>query len=80
LPKDANEDLLPLYGGKIWITGDNGEKLSIPYGGIYFPNSPPFLDISMLTTVIGAAYDTEKAFDTMFVIDPYITQQGRNWS
>lgn len=25
--------MLPLYGGKIWIKGDNGEKLCIPYAG-----------------------------------------------
>ncbi|KAI9147819.1 Subtilisin NAT [Paramyrothecium foliicola] len=60
LPEDVNEDLLPLYGGKIWVKGDNGEKLSIPYGG--------------------AAYDTEKAFDSMFSSEPYINQHGRNWS
>ena len=33
LPKDIDDDFLPLYGGKIWVNGDNGEKLSIPYGG-----------------------------------------------
>lgn len=32
LPKVDDENL-PLYGGKIWFNGDNGEKLSVPYGG-----------------------------------------------
>jgi hypothetical protein len=27
------DDYLPLYGGKIWFKGDNGERLSVPYGG-----------------------------------------------
>ncbi|KJZ76749.1 hypothetical protein HIM_03626 [Hirsutella minnesotensis 3608] len=44
-PKNVSDDLLPLYGGKIWVKGSNGEELCIPYGG--------------------AAYDTEKAFDSM---------------
>lgn len=51
---DIEDDSLPLYGGKVWVLGDNGESLSIPYGG--------------------AAYDTEKEFDTMFANDPYITE------
>ncbi|KAG5971559.1 hypothetical protein E4U58_007410 [Claviceps cyperi] len=46
LPRHVNDDMLPLYGGKLHLKGDNGEDLCIPYGG--------------------AAYDTEKAFDTMF--------------
>lgn len=29
---------------------------------------------------IGAAYDTEKAFDTMFLGDPFITDWGANWT
>lgn len=33
LPLGANDDMLPLYGGKIWINGDNDEELCIPYGG-----------------------------------------------
>ena len=32
---DVSDDYLPLYGGKIWVKGDNGEKLSIPYGGMF---------------------------------------------
>ncbi|KAH6606197.1 hypothetical protein Trco_005350 [Trichoderma cornu-damae] len=60
LPVAVNDDYLPLYGGKIWIRGSNGEDLSIPYGG--------------------AAYDTEKAFDTMFLGDPFITNWGANWT
>ncbi|KAM4057922.1 subtilase family protein [Hirsutella rhossiliensis] len=46
LPLKANDSMLPVYGGKIWIKGDNGEELCIPYAG--------------------AAYDTGKAFATMF--------------
>lgn len=30
---DVNDDYLPLYGGKVWFKGDNGERLSVPYGG-----------------------------------------------
>ncbi|KAL7951248.1 peptidase S8/S53 domain-containing protein [Trichoderma barbatum] len=60
LPKDINDDYLPLYGGKVWIRGSNGEDLSIPYGG--------------------AAYDTEKAFDSMFSGEPFITDRGANWT
>ncbi|KAL9484180.1 hypothetical protein ACSS6W_002969 [Trichoderma asperelloides] len=60
LPEGISDDYLPLYGGKIWIRGNNGEDLSIPYGG--------------------AAYDTEKAFDTMFLGDPFITDWGANWT
>ncbi|KAF8423869.1 peptidase S8/S53 domain-containing protein, partial [Tirmania nivea] len=33
-PQGLNETLLPVYGGKIVITGDNGERLEIPYLGI----------------------------------------------
>lgn len=32
LPNVTDDDLLPLYGGKIWIKGSNGEELCIPYG------------------------------------------------
>ncbi|KAL6898828.1 peptidase S8/S53 domain-containing protein [Trichoderma evansii] len=59
-PESVSDDYLPLYGGKVWIRGNNGEDLSIPYGG--------------------AAYDTEKAFDTMFLGDPFITDWGANWT
>ncbi|KAK1248218.1 hypothetical protein MKX08_006438 [Trichoderma sp. CBMAI-0020] len=59
-PEGISDDYLPLYGGKIWVRGNNGENLSIPYGG--------------------AAYDTEKAFDTMFLGDPFITDWGANWT
>lgn len=31
---DVDDDYLPLYGGKVWINSDHGEKLSIPYGGL----------------------------------------------
>lgn len=31
---DVKDDYLPLYGGKVCITSDHGEKLSIPYGGL----------------------------------------------
>lgn len=51
---DVDDEDLPLYGGKVWVLSDNGERLSIPYGG--------------------AAYDTEKEFDTMFSNDPYINE------
>ncbi|KAF5673203.1 putative subtilisin-like serine protease [Fusarium heterosporum] len=59
---EVNDDYLPLYGGKVWIHSDHGEKLSIPYGG--------------------AAYDTEKAFDDMFIVEPFITDPDRDasWS
>ncbi|KAG9250584.1 peptidase S8/S53 domain-containing protein [Emericellopsis atlantica] len=50
---DVDDDLLPMYGGKVHINGDNGERVSIPYGG--------------------AAYDTEKEFDTMFSTVPYLS-------
>jgi hypothetical protein len=33
LPSGVNDDMLPLYGGKIWIKGSNDEQLCIPYGG-----------------------------------------------
>ncbi|KND92962.1 Thermophilic serine proteinase [Tolypocladium ophioglossoides CBS 100239] len=31
--KNVDDDMLPLYGGKIWVKGSNGEELCIPYGG-----------------------------------------------
>ncbi|CAI6093329.1 unnamed protein product [Clonostachys chloroleuca] len=58
LPK-VNDELLPLYGGKIWFKGSNGESLSVPYGG--------------------AAYDTEKEFDSMFATQPYINEFENDW-
>ncbi|KAF5022434.1 hypothetical protein F66182_5519 [Fusarium sp. NRRL 66182] len=59
---DVDDDYLPLYGGKVWIVSDHGEKLSIPYGG--------------------AAYDTEKAFDNMFFVEPFLTDPNKDgaWS
>ncbi|OBS22133.1 hypothetical protein FPOA_08469 [Fusarium poae] len=59
---DVDDDYLPLYGGKVWVISDHGEKLSIPYGG--------------------AAYDTEKAFDNMFIAEPFITDPDKDltWS
>ncbi|KAM0245454.1 hypothetical protein ACHAP5_005410 [Fusarium lateritium] len=57
---DVDDDYLPLYGGKVWINSDHGEKLSIPYGG--------------------AAYDTEKAFDNMFIIEPFVTDPDKDLS
>ncbi|KID96640.1 Peptidase S8/S53, subtilisin/kexin/sedolisin, partial [Metarhizium majus ARSEF 297] len=50
------------FSGKIWMKGNNGEQLCIPYGG--------------------AAYDTEKAFDTMFDGAPMIDgwHGGATWS
>ena len=33
-PQGLDEALLPVYGGKIVITGNNGERLEIPYLGI----------------------------------------------
>ncbi|GAB0132019.1 hypothetical protein EsDP_00000469 [Epichloe bromicola] len=61
LPQDVDDNMLPLYSGKIHIKSDNGEKLCIPSG---------------------AAYDTEKAFDTMFDGKPIINgwREGANWS
>lgn len=29
---------------------------------------------------IGAAYDTEKAFDNMFIREPFITDMDRDWA
>ncbi|KAG6001893.1 hypothetical protein E4U21_003742 [Claviceps maximensis] len=52
LPQHVDDNMLPLYSGKLRIKSDNGEDLCIPYGG--------------------AAYDTEKAFDTMFDSKPTI--------
>ncbi|TWU78159.1 hypothetical protein ED733_007594 [Metarhizium rileyi] len=62
LPSGVDDDMLPLYNGKIWMKGDNDEQLSIPYGG--------------------AAYDTEKAFDTMFDGKPIIDgwHDGAVWT
>ncbi|KAH8706750.1 peptidase S8/S53 domain-containing protein [Ilyonectria robusta] len=57
---DVNDDYLPLYGGKVWVVSNHGERLAIPYGG--------------------AAYDTEKAFDNMFIADPSITELDGDWS
>jgi hypothetical protein len=72
LPQGLNDDYLPLYGGKVWINSDNGERLSIPYGGRSRVRRPRYgADHSA-----GAAYDTEKAFDTMFAGEPYIMQLG----
>ena len=34
LPTHVDDDLLPIYGGKVWIQGDNGEKQCIPFGGV----------------------------------------------
>lgn len=35
-PKVDDESKLPVYSGKILISGSNGEKLSVPYMGNYF--------------------------------------------
>lgn len=37
LPEHINDGYLPLYGGKVWIRGSNGDDLSIPYGGAFSP-------------------------------------------
>lgn len=37
---DVDDDYLPLYGGKVWIHADNGEKLSISYGGNAYFSRP----------------------------------------
>ncbi|KAG5978809.1 hypothetical protein E4U55_005909 [Claviceps digitariae] len=62
LPQHVDDNMLPLYSGKLRIKSDNDEDLCIPYGG--------------------AAYDTEKAFDTMFDSKPIIDgwHEGANWS
>ncbi|KAG5928720.1 hypothetical protein E4U42_000084 [Claviceps africana] len=62
LPQHVDDNMLPLYSGKLHIKSDNDEELCIPYGG--------------------AAYDTEKAFDTMFDGEPVIYgwHEGANWS
>ncbi|KAG5818422.1 hypothetical protein H9Q71_001393 [Fusarium xylarioides] len=63
---DVDDDYLPLYSGKVLINSDHGEKLAIPYG----------------ETLAGAAYDTEKAFDDMFIVDPFVTDPDKDsaWS
>jgi hypothetical protein len=33
MPDNLVEDLLPVYSGKVVITGSNGESLSVPYLG-----------------------------------------------
>jgi hypothetical protein len=33
MPDNLVKDLLPVYSGKIVITGSNGESLSVPYLG-----------------------------------------------
>lgn len=83
LPEHINDDYLPLYGGKVWIRGSNGDDLSIPYGGTFSPKidltySYQHVDASL--RLIGAAYDTEKAFDSMFLGEPFITDRGANWT
>lgn len=30
---DVDDDYLPLYGGKIWVVSNHGERLAVPYGG-----------------------------------------------
>ncbi|KAG6031336.1 hypothetical protein E4U41_007606 [Claviceps citrina] len=62
LPQHVDDNMLPLYNGKLHIKSDTGEDLCIPYGG--------------------AAYDTEKAFDTMFDGKPIIEgwHEGAKWS
>ncbi|VTT72934.1 unnamed protein product [Fusarium fujikuroi] len=59
---DVDDDYLPLYSGKVLINSDHGEKLAIPYG----------------ETLAGAAYDTEKAFDNMFIVDPFVTDPDKD--
>ncbi|KAK7431544.1 hypothetical protein QQZ08_002035 [Neonectria magnoliae] len=56
----VDDDYLPLYGGKVWVVSNHGERLAIPYGG--------------------AAYDTEKAFDNMFIAEPSITDLDGDWA
>lgn len=83
LPEHMNDDYLPLYGGKVWIRGSNGDDLSIPYGGAFSPE----IGLTWIhqhtdrgLRLIGAAYDTEKAFDSMFLGEPFITDRGANWT
>lgn len=33
LPQHVDDNMLPLYGGKLHIKSDNDEDLCIPYGG-----------------------------------------------
>ncbi|KAF6839147.1 serine endopeptidase [Colletotrichum musicola] len=35
-PKVQDESKLPIYSGKIWVSGSNGDRLSIPYLGAAF--------------------------------------------
>jgi hypothetical protein len=65
-----------MYGGKIWFHGDNGEKLSVPYGGKM--SHCQLARHSTRTTAdivapAGVAYDTEKEFDTMFTGEPSVS-------
>ncbi|PHH81808.1 hypothetical protein CDD82_7793 [Ophiocordyceps australis] len=59
-PKNINDDFLPIYGGKVWVNGDNGESLCVSYAG--------------------SAYDSEKAFDTMFMAEPKLEHAQPSWS
>jgi hypothetical protein len=76
-PPDVDDDYLPLYGGKVWVKGDNGEKLAISYGGEWCFSH--LIDDIMLTRSAGAAYDSEKEFDTMFAAPPYVNEYENDW-
>ncbi|ODA75991.1 hypothetical protein RJ55_08273 [Drechmeria coniospora] len=56
----GDDEAFPLYGGKLWVKGDGGEELCIPYGG--------------------AAYDVEKAFDTLLHVKTVIRAEERGWA
>lgn len=74
---DIDDDYLPLYGGKVWFKGDNGEELAVAYGG-ESPFALCYTDIGLIS-MTGAAYDTEKEFDTMFAAPPYVNEYENDW-
>jgi hypothetical protein len=66
-PKGLNETQLPVFSGKILISGSNGEELSIPYFGGAFSVKKEFDTMFETTpgfeTIARVGPDSENLFD-----------------
>ena len=59
-PTVAGAHLLPLYGGKVWVSGDNGEKLCVPYGGAAYKTREAFSRMFGSMTLLDFDDETEE--------------------
>ena len=79
MPEGISPDNMPFYGGKVLISGSNGEELSVPYMGPCFPlciASPS--RASEANRSSGAAFDIKKEFDTVYELNYPTQTAGEN--